>query len=316
MATPTEMRAALATAPGSPLTIVNRPIPVPGAGEILVRVRASGTNPLDLKIRAGEAAHARQPLPSILGIDMAGSVAALGADVTGFAIGDAVFGMVGGVGGHQGTLADFIAVDADLLAKKPAALSFREAAVLPLTFITAWEGLVDRAHVAPGERVLVLGAAGGVGQMVLQLAKAKGADVFGLDRAAHGIDALVADATGGDGFDIVYDTAGGTTLDTAFRVVKPYTGRVVSALGWGSHALAPLSFRAASYAGVFTLLPLLTGKGRAHHGEILRAAAALADAGLLRPELDPSRCALDDADAAHAALRERRATGKVVIEMD
>lgn len=316
MATPTEMRAALATAPGSPLTIVNRPIPVPGAGEILVRVRASGTNPLDLKIRAGEAAHARQPLPSILGIDMAGSVAALGADVTGFAIGDAVFGMVGGVGGHQGTLADFIAVDADLLAKKPAALSFREAAVLPLTFITAWEGLVDRAHVAPGERVLVLGAAGGVGQMVLQLAKAKGADVFGLDRAAHGIDALVADATGGDGFDIVYDTAGGTTLDTAFRVVKPYTGRVVSALGWGSHALAPLSFRAASYAGVFTLLPLLTGKGRAHHGEILRAAAALADAGLLRPELDPGRYALDDADAAHAALRERRATGKVVIEMD
>ena len=316
MATPTEMRAALATAPGSPLTIVNRPIPVPGAGEILVRVRASGTNPLDLKIRAGEAAHARQPLPSILGIDMAGSVAALGADVTGFAIGDAVFGMVGGVGGHQGTLADFIAVDADLLAKKPAALSFREAAVLPLTFITAWEGLVDRAHVAPGERVLVLGAAGGVGQMVLQLAKAKGADVFGLDRAAHGIDALVADATGGEGFDIVYDTAGGTTLDTAFRVVKPYTGRVVSALGWGSHALAPLSFRAASYAGVFTLLPLLTGKGRAHHGEILRAAAALADAGLLRPELDPGRYALDDADAAHAALRERRATGKVVIEMD
>ena len=144
MATPTEMRAALATAPGSPLTIVNRPIPVPGAGEILVRVRASGTNPLDLKIRAGEAAHARQPLPSILGIDMAGSVAALGADVTGFAIGDAVFGMVGGVGGHQGTLADFIAVDADLLAKKPAALSFREAAALPPCHCDRWRTRADR----------------------------------------------------------------------------------------------------------------------------------------------------------------------------
>ena len=98
---------------------------------------ASGVNPLDTKIHAGEAAHARQPLPAILGINLAGVVEALGPGVTAFRRGDEVYGMTGGVGGLQGSLAEYAAVDAALLAPEPANLSMREAAVLPLIFITA-----------------------------------------------------------------------------------------------------------------------------------------------------------------------------------
>ena len=84
---------------------------------------------------------------------------------------------------------------------------------------------------------------------------------------------------GGKGFDIVYDTVGGATLDASFASVKRYTGHVVSSLGWGSHSLAALSFRGATYSGVFTLLPLITGADRAHHGRILAHAASIADSG-------------------------------------
>src|SRR3954470_20864026 len=140
----TTMKAAVLETYGAVrLTEIERP--VPQAGEVLVRVKASGVNPLDLKIKAGQAAHARHPLPAILGIDLAGVVEALGPGVTAFKPGDEVYGMTGGVGGVPGALAEFSAVDARLLAPKPANFSMREAAALPLVFITAWEGLVDRA---------------------------------------------------------------------------------------------------------------------------------------------------------------------------
>jgi NADPH2:quinone reductase len=325
------MRALQAVDSMSPLRPIELPRPQPGPGQVLVRIGMSGVNPLDLKIRDAAAAHARHPLPAILGIDLAGTVAAVGEGVTRFAPGDEVFGMVGGVGGLQGTLAEFAAVDADLIAQKPGNLELRAAAALPLIFITAWEGLVDRARVRPGERVLVLGGAGGVGHMAVQLARANGAMVFATESAARleiveslgavaidralGPPEILAAYADGEGFDIVYDTAGGPSLDTAFQLVRPYSGRVVSCLGWGHHALAPLSFRAASYAGVFTLLPLLTGRYRAHHGRILAEAAKLAEAGSLTPRLDARRYTLETADDAHDAIRNRRADGKVVIEI-
>lgn len=311
------------------LTEVDRPRP--GKGEVLVRIHASGVNPLDAKIRAGVAAHARHPLPAILGIDLAGIVEEVGDGATRFRKGDAVYGMTGGVAGVQGSLAEYAAVDEDLLALKPANLSMREAAALPLVVITAWEGLVDRAHVAPGQTVLVQGGAGGVGHVVVQIAKAFGAEVHAvdgaakadylrsigatpIDRAAGGPEEHVARYTAGRGFDLVYDTVGGSVLDASFASVRRF-GHVVSSLGWGTHALAPLSFRAATYSGVFTLLPLLSGEGRARHGEILRDAAALVETGRLMPRLDPRRFSLADAEAAHAAITGRSAAGKIAIEV-
>ena len=119
--------------------------------------------------------------------------------------------------------------------------------------------------------------------------------------------------TNGEGFDVIYDTVGGATIDASFAAVKRYTGHVVSCLGWSTHSLAPLSFRSATYSGVFTLFPLLSGIGRARHGEILREAASLADAGKLRPLLNDQRFSPADIAAAHA-LVESGAVGKVVVD--
>jgi NADPH2:quinone reductase len=207
----------------------------------------------------------------------------------------------------------------------------REAAALPLAFITAWEGLIDRAHLNAGQTVLVQGGAGGVGSMAIQIARAFDATVFAtgsaasasvieqfgatpIDYAKMQVEDYVAVYTAGRGFDVVYDTAGGASLDASFKAVSRF-GHVVSSLGWGTHALAPLSFRAGTYSGVFTLLPLLTGEGKAHHGDILREATRLAEIGMIKPLIDARCFSLDDVDAAHALIDSRQAQGKVVVSI-
>ncbi|WP_236168805.1 zinc-dependent alcohol dehydrogenase family protein [Pseudomonas atacamensis] len=325
------MLAAIAESAQSPLAIRHIDRPVAGKGQVLVKVHAAGVNPLDTKIAAGAGAHARQPLPAVLGLDLAGTVVEVGEAVDGFTPGQEVFGMPGGIGGAQGTMAEYIAVDARLIAVKPHTLSMREAAALPLVFITAWEGLVDHANVRSGQRVLIHGGAGGVGQVAVQLAKARGADVYAtgsagsldfirslgataIDYQAQSVEDYVEHYTAGEGFDIVYDTVGGSTLDASFQAVKAYTGHVLSCLGWGQHSLAPLSFKSATYSGVFTLAPLLTGKGREHHGAILREAAALANADQLTIRVDQQYFALQDVNEAFRQVAEGRGKGKTVIE--
>ena len=325
------MRAYVIEHPEAAFVQIERPRPAPLAGQVLVRVHASGVNPLDTKIREGKAAHAKQPLPAVLGLDMAGVVEEAGTAVTAFRPGDEVYGMVGGVGGQQGTLAEYVTVNTDLLALKPKSLSMREAAALPLITITAWEGLVDRAKVRAGQRVLVHAGAGGVGHIAVQLAKAFGGEVFAtvsaekryiveefgaqpIDYRTLSVEQYVAKYTDGQGFDIVYDTVGGAIIDACFVAVKTYTGHVVSCLGWSTHSLAPLSLRCATYSGVFTLLPLLTGRGQAHHGEILREAASMADNGKLRPLLNQQHYPVAEIDAAHALVKSG-ALGKVVVDI-
>ena len=135
-----------------------------------------------------------------------------------------------------------------------------------------------------------------------------------IDYARMQVEDYVGTYTAGRGFDVVYDTAGGASLDASFKAVARF-GHVVSALGWGTHALAPLSFRAGTYSGVFTLLPLLTGEGKAHHGEILREATRLAEAGMIKPLVDSLSFALSDVDAAYALVESRQAHGKVVVSI-
>jgi NADPH:quinone reductase-like Zn-dependent oxidoreductase len=326
------LRAWLVETAGGSFKEVELPRVAIGAGEVLVRIAASGVNPLDTKIRAGKAEHAKQPLPAVLGLEMAGTVEEVGSGVTGFRAGDEVFGMVGGVGGRQGTLAEYVAADARLLAHKPKTLSMREAAVLPLSTITAWEGLVDRAQVRAGQKVLIHAGAGGVGHVCVQIARAFGADVYAtvspskkhlveqfgataVDYQAMTVDEYVQALSGGAGFDIVYDTVGGATIDASFSAVRRYTGHVVSCLGWSTHSLAPLSFRGATYSGVFTLYPMLSGVGLERHGEILRKAAGLTDEGKLKPMLNPARFSSAELDAAYGAV-EAGSTGKVVVEIE
>ena len=306
--------------------------PVAGPGEVLVKIIASGVNPLDLKIIAGQAAHAKAVLPAILGIDMAGIVEAVGEDVSAFKPGDEVYGMTGGIAGVQGSLAEYAAVDADLLAIKPENLKMREAAALPLIFITAWEGLVDRARVRQGKTVLIHGGAGGVGHVGIQIARAFGADVFAtgsfsdheqirsygatpIDYKSVQVEDYVRKYTDGEGFDIILDTVGGAVLDASFKAAKQYTGHVVSILGWGTHALAPLSFKGATYSGVFTLYPLISGKQRKHHGEILREATKLAEAGKLVPLMNQEYYTPETISAAYEDILAGRSRGKVIISI-
>lgn len=308
------------------------PLVKPKNGEVVVRIKASGINPLDLKIYAGKADHAKVKLPAVLGMDLAGVIEEVGPGVTTFKVGDEVLGMAGGIGGLQGTLAEFLTVDSDFLAKKSKKTSMQESAATPLIFITAWEGLVDRAQVKSGQTVLVHGGAGGVGHMAVQIAKAFGAKVFAtgssgqkeiiegfgatfIDYTTTSVDEYVKTHTQGEGFDIVYDTVGGQTLDASFVAAKVYTGHVVSCLGWGTHSLAPLSFRGATYSGVFTLLPMLTGRHRKHHGDILAQASRLADEGKLKVLLDHNIFKLEDVDKAYALIEAGQSRGKVVIHV-
>ena len=324
------MKAYVVETANGPFREIEMPKPVPAHGQVLVKICASGINPLDTKIRAGEAGHAQQPLPAIMGLDMAGIVDEVGPGVQGFHLGEEVYGMVGGIAGLQGTLAEYIAVDAHLIARKPATLTMLQAAAVPLVAITAWEGLVDRTKVHKGQSVLVHAGAGGVGYAAVQIALAFGAKVYAtiskdksslvenlgatsIDRNTP-VEEYVQACTAGQGFDIVYDTLGGSVLDASFLAVKRYTGHVVSCLGWGSHSLAPLSFRGATYSGVFTLLPLLTGAGRVHHGEILRQVTKLAENNQFRPQLAAE--SFDRKRIAEAFdLVAKGGRGKVVVQL-
>ncbi|TCG07294.1 quinone oxidoreductase [Paraburkholderia steynii] len=306
--------------------------PLPANGQVRIRVHASGVNPIDNKIRQGEASFAMPNLPAILGTDVAGVVTEVGAGVTAFAVGDEVYGMAGGVRGLPGSLAEFMTVDASMLAKKPRNLSMREAAALPLVALTAWEGLVDRANLQPGTRqkVLVQGGAGGVGHIVVQLASALGAEVYAtasnakqelvrklgatpIDYTKTTVEQYVQQYTDGKGFDLIYDTVGGDTLEASLGAVRHY-GRVVSCAAYETHNLATSSLRCADISGVFVLYPMLSGERRAHHGAILRKLTERVEAGEIRPVLDPRRFTLDTAMEAHDAV-EKGANIKVVIDV-
>lgn len=306
-------------------------IPQPESGQVLVRIHASGVNPIDYKIRLGEAPYAMPELPAVIGTDMAGEVVAIGENVTRFKVGDEVYGLTGGVRGLQGSLAEYVAADEDLLAIKPRNLSMREAAALPLTFLTAWEGLVDNAKVQAGQTVLVQGGAGGVGSMVVQLAKALDAKVWAtgcsedqqlltdlgaeaLDYTKVSTEDVIACTYDKQGFDIVYDTVGGSVLDASLSMTK-YYGHITSCAAFGEHHLATSSLRCATLSGVFILLPMLTGNRRSHHADVLNEATKLVEAGKLRPIVDPRRFSLDQAIDAHHAVQDGSASIKVVIDV-
>ena len=307
------------------------PDPAPGSGEVLVQIAATSVNPADHKLRQAGPPIAPE-LPAVLGCDAAGRVLAAGEGVAGFAPGDEVYGCVGGVRGVPGCYAEMIAADARLLAPKPAALTLREAAALPLVTITAWEGL-DRAGVRAGQSVLVHGGAGGVGHVAVQLAKARGAVVsttvsseekaalarelgadHTIDYRAESVDDYVARLTDGAGFDVVYDATGGSDIAASFQAAR-LNGQVVTIVSMYEADLTPMHIKGLTLHVVFMLIPMLHDVDRAEHGRILREAAALADTGGLRPHLDPRRFDLASVADAHRHLEGGRAVGKVVIDV-
>ncbi|TDD56361.1 NADP-dependent oxidoreductase [Kribbella antibiotica] len=279
--------------------------PVVGDGDVLVEVRAAGVNALDEKIRAGEFRQIlRYELPLILGNDVAGTVVAKGSKVHTFAVGDEVYARPSK--DRIGTFAERIAIAEDDLALKPVSLGFEEAASLPLVALTAWQALVERADVQPGQRVLVHAGAGGVGTIAIQLAKHLGATVATTVSAGNadlvrklGADHLIDYREQDfeellDGYDVVLDSLGGANLKKSLRVLRP-GGKAIGiagppdpafgrelganpALRLAMGALSNKIRRQARHLGVSYEFLFMRASG-----DQLRQIAALVDDGVLRP---------------------------------
>lgn len=304
------MRAVVVERWGGPETLVEREVerPEPGLNEVLVRVRAAGVNPVDWKTRAGGALIEWGAVPAV-GWDVSGTVEAVGPGVGVFRPGDEVFGMPL-FPRQAGAYAEYVVAPARHLAPKPASLTHVEAAALPLAALTAWQALVDTADVRPGERVLVHAAAGGVGHLAVQIAKARGAYVIGTASTAK--HALVREL-GADEVvdyraarfedvvspvDVVLDGLGGETAARSLRVLRD-GGRLITLPGPDDVPAAP--------DGVRALWVLVEPD---HLG--LREIAALVEGGRLRPVID-TVLPLAEAPKAHALGELGRTTGKIVL---
>jgi NADPH2:quinone reductase len=318
---------------GNPNTFkeANLPIPEILPHHVLIRVAATSVNPVDCKIRQGIVGDIAPDFPAVLHGDVAGTIAAVGAGVDRFNIGDEVYACAGGVKGLGGALAEYMLADAHLVAHKPESLTMAEAAALPLVSITAWEGLIDRAKVQPGQKVLVYGATGGVGHIGVQLAKWAGATVYALvsndEKAAiahrlgaditinyrhQPVEEFVAEQTDDQGFDVVFDTVGNDNLQNAFKAAK-LNGTVVSIVSLSQQDLTLLHAKGLTLHLVFMLIPMLFGVGRAHHGEILSKLAQIVDEGKIRPLLDSKIFSMSEIASAHQHAESGQAIGKVVL---
>lgn len=232
----------------SVLQYTDAPRPQPKADEILIKVRGAAVNPADWKIRDGMGEQFGLELPLILGGDIAGIIEEVGVEVENFKPGDAVYGMTVS-GGFSGGYAEYAVAKTDGIAPKPESLGFEEAAAIPVAALTAWQSIFDLANLQSGQKILITGAAGGVGSMAVQFAKAKGAYVIG---TASGRNENYVRDLGADEFvdytkenfeeavknvDVVFDTVGGDTLERAFQTLKK-GGYLVSSGGTPSEEKA------------------------------------------------------------------------------
>ncbi|WP_393101589.1 NADP-dependent oxidoreductase [Streptomyces sp. LN325] len=316
MSTKNTMRAISQDVLGGPevLKEVEVERPVPGPSEVLVRVRAAGLNPTDWKHRASGLFLGEPPF--VLGWDVSGVVEAVGIGVTLHAPGDEVFGMLPYPFGH-GSHAEYVTAPARSFARKPAGIDHAEAGALPLVSLTAWQALVETADVRPGQRVLIHAAAGGVGHVAVQIAKARDAYVIGTASAGKheflrklGADELIdyreTDFTKAvQDVDVVLDTIGDDNTFQSLRVLRK-GGIVVSILPVGPEEL----YEEAARLGVRAARMLVEADQAG-----MRAIADLVDKGLLHATI-AGAFPLADAAEAHALGDTGRTVGKLVLLAD
>lgn len=315
---------------------VERTQPALRDDDVLVQIHAASINPLDLKIRNGELKPLLPyKLPIVLGNDLAGLVVETGSRVRGFAPGDAVFAKPRQ--DRIGAFAEYLAIDESDVAPKPERLDMAEAASLPLVALTAWQALVEKAHVQPGQKVLIHAGSGGLGSIAIQLAKHLGANVATTTSAANagwvkdlGADVVIDYKTQDfaaelSGYDLVLDTQGRQTLQKSLQVLKP-GGTVISVAGppdpvfareFGANwvlvqAMRALSFsirRKAKRRSVTYSFLFMTA-----NGQQLRQLGALVDAGVIRPVIDRV-FPFADTLGALSYVESGRAKGKVVVSV-
>ncbi|MDR6975744.1 NADPH:quinone reductase-like Zn-dependent oxidoreductase [Streptomyces sp. 3330] len=313
MSTVNTMHVISQNALGGPEVLEEREVdrPAPRPNEVLVRVRAAGVNPTDWKHRA-TGGFLGEP-PFVLGWDLSGTVEAVGIGVAAFAPGDEVFGMLPYPYGH-GSHAEYAIAPVRALWHKPAGIDHVQAAALPLVSLTAWQALVENAGLEAGQRVLIHAAAGGVGHVAVQIAKARGAYVIGTASAGKhdflrelGVDEVIdyreEDFTEAvKDVDVVLDTLGGDTSVRSLRVLRP-GGIVVSILPVGSNEFHEEAERLGVRA-----VRMLVDADRAG----MRTVAELVGAGKLRATI-AGTFPLADAAEAHALGDTGRTTGKLVL---
>lgn len=320
----------------APMELMELPRPKPGPGELLVRVRAAGVNPLDYKIRDGVVKvllHFSFPL--ILGTDLAGDVEAIGPSVTRFKRGDAVYTRLDN--DRVGAFAEYALVRESAAARKPARLDYTQAASLPLVGLTGWQALIETALLQAGQKVLIHAGSGGVGTFAIQLAKHLGARVTTTASAKNhalvrslGADVAIDYQTSrfeavAEDQDVIFDTQGGDTLLRSFAVVK--TGGVVVTIGgrpdgkfaraWG---LRPPLVWILGFLN--RKVDRLARERRVRFeylfmrpsGEQLESIGALVDQGLIKPVLDRI-LPLEAAAEAISYVESGRAVGKVVVRV-
>jgi len=299
------MRAFVVEKYRAPLQEADVPEPTVGERDVLVQVQAAGLNALDEKIRAGEFRQILPyTLPLIAGNDVAGTVIRVGSEVRAFKAGDEVYARPGQ--DRIGTFAERIAVAEADLALKPASVSMEEAGSLPLVALTAWQALVERGKVQPGQKVLIHAGAGGVGSIAIQLAKHLGATVATTASAANadfvrglGADTVI-DYRSQDfeqllsGYDLVLDSLGGENLEKSLRVLKP-GGKAIGIAGPPDPAFArEAGLNPVLRLAVRGLSAVIRRQARKRgvsyeflfmraSGDQLRQITALIDGGALRP---------------------------------
>ena len=300
--------------------------PVPGDDEVLIKVRAASVNPFDWHFMRGMPypvriiGGLRKPKITRLGVDVAGQVEAVGRNVTQFRLGDEVFGSC------RGALAEYACTSESALALKPDNATFAQAASVPLAAYTALQGLRDKGHIQPGQKVLINGAAGGVGTFAVQIAKWFGADVTGVcsTRNVEMVRSIGADQVidytredftkNAQRYDLILDCIGNHSLSECRRVLSP-KGTYIIVAGptgrWMIRLLARmLKAIVLSWFGSQKLIPLPVRRSQAD----LNTMRTLMKAGKVKPVID--RCyRLSEAAEAIRYLEERHARGKVVITL-
>ncbi|MET9414169.1 NADP-dependent oxidoreductase [Streptomyces klenkii] len=312
--TPARMRAIRQETAGGPdvLRLVETDRPVPGPTEILVRVRAAGVNPVDWKTRVRGRYYTGDIPPFGLGFDVSGVVEAVGDGVTLYAPGDEVYGMPR-FPHPAGAYAEYVAAPTRHFAPKPQGLDHVQAAALPLAALTAWQAVVDTARVTEGQRVLIHAAAGGVGHLAVQIAKARGAYVIGTASAGKhdflrslGADELIdyreQDFAGElEDLDVVVESISGDYPARSLRTLRP-GGTLVSLLPLEEPVLAEARERGIRAARMM-VEPDLAG---------LQSISELVESGRLRTEI-AAVLPLAEAAKAHELGETGRTSGKIVL---
>jgi NADPH2:quinone reductase len=308
---------------------VDKPEPLPG--HVVLKVVASSINPLETKIRSGLAAAIGPQLPAILNADVSGEIVAVGEAAGQWKVGDQVFGCTGGVGNLQGALAEFMLADANLIAKKPTCIDHYTAALFPLVTITAWEGIMEKSLAKPGEKLLIHGAAGGVGHVAVQLAKQQGAIVygtvlnqeqadvakdFGADHVifsnTESVENYVEKYTDGRGFDAIFDPVGGNNLTNSFKAAK-LKGVICTTNARATLDIGPMHAKALTLHALLMTVPMLFNIERERHGRILDHISNLIEQGKLRIKRDKQQFTFEEITKAHEYLEAGKAIGKISL---